>query len=104
MGIFLCANRHILLEIKILSLTFSCYYQAFTLKLELIGIDFLWENESITTEGYFLCGNRDIVLDIEKYAFTVVGIKSLLPIFFLLLPGIYIQIGISWKKIVPPWY
>ena len=48
------------------------------------------------------------MLDIEKYAFTVVGIKSLLLIgidnipntnnFFLLLPGIYIQIGIDWNQ------
>ena len=38
-------------ELGILSLipkTFSCYYQAFTFKLELIEIDFLLENESIT--------------------------------------------------------
>ena len=28
---------------------FSCYYQAFTFKLELIKIDFLQEIESITT-------------------------------------------------------
>ena len=27
---------------------YSCYYQAFTFKLELIEIDFLQENESIT--------------------------------------------------------
>ena len=27
---------------------FSCYYQAFTFKKALIGIDFLQENESIT--------------------------------------------------------
>jgi hypothetical protein len=38
-------------ELGILSLIpkiFSCYYQAFTFKLELIEIDFLLENESIT--------------------------------------------------------
>ncbi len=33
---------------SLLSIIFSCYYQAFTLKLELIGIDFLQEKESIT--------------------------------------------------------
>jgi hypothetical protein len=56
---FLCGNRHTLLDIEkytfyrsrekmpiiirekmsFISIFFSCYYQAFTLKLELIGID-----------------------------------------------------------------
>jgi hypothetical protein len=39
----------ILLEIiSLIPIFFFCYYQAFILKLELIGIDFLQENESIT--------------------------------------------------------
>ncbi len=62
----------LLLGIKyLLSIIFSCcYYQAFTLKLELLGTDFLLENESITIsivlsnshDNYRLNshGNRDI--------------------------------------------
>ena len=57
--------------------------------------------------NFFLCDIRDIMLDIEKYEFSVLGIKylillgiiSLIPkLFFLLLPGIYIQIGIDWNQ------
>ena len=48
--------------------TFSCYYQAFTFKLELIEIDFLQENESITIsivlsnshDNYRLNWNNDL--------------------------------------------
>ncbi len=43
----------------------------------------------------FLCGIRDIMLDIEKYEFLVLGIISLIPKKFLLLPGIFIQIGVD---------
>jgi hypothetical protein len=56
---FFCGIRDIVLDIEkyeflvlgIISLipkTFSCYYQAFTFELELIEINFLQENESIT--------------------------------------------------------
>ncbi len=34
--------------ISLIPKMFSCYWQAFTFKLELIGSDFLQENESIT--------------------------------------------------------
>jgi hypothetical protein len=57
--IFLCGNRDIILDIEkyaftvigiifLLPIIFSCYYQAFTFQLELIGIGFLKENELIT--------------------------------------------------------
>ena len=55
----------------------------------------------------FLCGHRDIVLEIEKYAYyrssrdkMPIIIREKMPIiynFFLLLPGIYIEIGIDWN-------
>ena len=62
--IFLCVIRDIVLDIEkyaftvigikslillgIIPIIFSCYYQAFTFKLESVGINFLLENESIT--------------------------------------------------------
>jgi hypothetical protein len=48
---FLVLGLKSLILLGIISLipkNFSCYYQAFSFKLELIGINFLQENESIT--------------------------------------------------------
>ena len=44
--------------ISLIPIIFSCCYQAFTFKLELIGIDFLQENESITI-GIVLSNSHD---------------------------------------------
>ena len=44
--------------ISLIPIIFSCYYQAFKFKLELIGINFLQENESITI-GIVLSNSHD---------------------------------------------
>jgi hypothetical protein len=59
LGTFIFGIRDIVLDIgkneflvlgtlSLIPKNFSCYYQAFSFKLELIEIDFLQENESIT--------------------------------------------------------
>ena len=75
--IFLCSIRDIVLDIEkhaftvvgikslillgiisLIPIIFSCYYQASKFKLELIGINFLQENESITI-GIVLSNSHD---------------------------------------------
>ena len=65
--------------ISLIPIFFSCYYQAFTFKLELVGINFLLENESITISIIVLSNSHSAIAapDAAATSVTVKYTKSL---------------------------